>query len=143
MSATRDPPRSSWAASSSGSRSGLRNASRKTASIRVWVALPPAPCDIVMRSSLTRGRRRRARSMRSRTCCSRSASGSWRRGRVRRFLGRVRLLVLCLLVLCLLIVGVLTERLVDPARLALNPVTHRPRSCVTSATRVRFIRPKL
>src|ERR1019366_8477665 len=36
----------SSAASSSGSSCGLRNASGKTASIRVWVALPPAPCDI-------------------------------------------------------------------------------------------------
>ena len=84
MSAIRAPPTVSWAASSSGSSSGLRNASRKTASIRVCVALPPDPCDIVMRSSLTLGRRRRARSIRSSTCCSLlvwsgSASGSWRR----------------------------------------------------------------
>jgi hypothetical protein len=35
----------SSAASSSGSSSGLRNASRKMASIRVWVALPPAHRD--------------------------------------------------------------------------------------------------
>ncbi len=41
MSAIRAPPTVSWAASSIGSSSGLRNASRKTASIRVCVALPP------------------------------------------------------------------------------------------------------
>ena len=51
------------------------------------------------------------------------------RGRVR---GRVLLL------------GVLAERLVDPARLALDPVAHLPGGhAVTSATRLRFIRPKL
>ena len=43
---------------------------RTRASMRVWVALPPAPCASVIRSSRTRGRRRRARSMRSRTCSS-------------------------------------------------------------------------
>ena len=48
--------RSATAASSSGSSSGLRNASRNTASISVWVALPPDPCDRVIRSSLTLGR---------------------------------------------------------------------------------------
>ncbi len=46
--------------------------------------MPPDPCDIVMRSSLTFGRRRRARSMRSSTCCSRSArAGRPGRGRDR------------------------------------------------------------
>ena len=48
MSAILAPPTASRAASSSGSSSGLRNASRKTASIRVCVALPPDPCDIVI-----------------------------------------------------------------------------------------------
>ena len=43
------------------------------------VALPPAPCDMVIRSSRTRGRLRLARSIRSSTCCSRSATGSTRR----------------------------------------------------------------
>ena len=46
--------RPSRAASSSGSSSGLRNCSRKIASISVCVALPPAPCASVIRSSLTR-----------------------------------------------------------------------------------------
>ena len=88
--------------------------------------------------------------MRSRTCCSRSASGSWRRPPRRGFLDRVQLLVLrlllfCLLVFCLLMLGMLAERLVDPARLALDPVTHLAGSheALTSATRLRFIRPKL
>ena len=58
------------------------------------------------------------------------------------------LLVLCLLVLCLLVLGMLAQGLVDPARLALDPVAHlvgghdRP-TWAASATRVRFIRPKL
>ena len=75
MSATREPFRCNCAASSIGSSSGLLNASRKTASTRVRVALPPEPCDIVIRSSRTLGRRLRARSIRSRTCCSRSLAG--------------------------------------------------------------------
>ena len=54
------PPTVKTAWSSSGSSSGLRKASRKMASIRVWVALPPAPCARVMRSSLTRALRCRA-----------------------------------------------------------------------------------
>ena len=53
-------------------------------------------------------------------------------GRVRGFLGRVQLLVLRLPVLGVL--GVLGERLVDPA------LAH---DRDTSATRLRFIRPKL
>ena len=77
--ATRDPARLSSAESSSGSRSGLANARRKIASTSVRVALPPDPWDMVIRSSLTRGARRRARSMRSSTCCSRSVTGSSRR----------------------------------------------------------------
>ena len=57
----------------------------------------------------------------------------------------LRLLVLRLLVLRLLMLGVLAERLVDPARLALDPVAHLAGSheALTSATRLRFIRPKL
>ena len=55
MKASRARRPGSGRASSSGSSSGLRNASRKTASISVCVALPPAPCDRVIRSSLTRG----------------------------------------------------------------------------------------
>ena len=47
------------------------------------------------------------------------------------------LIVLCLIVLCLIVLGVLTERLVDPA------VAHGRPAWAASATRVRFIRPKL
>ncbi len=62
--AIRSLPTATTAPSSSGSSSGLRKASRKIASISVWVALPPAPCARVMRSSLTRALRRLARSIR-------------------------------------------------------------------------------
>ena len=41
-----------------GSSRGLWNASRNIASTRVWVALPPAPCESVTLSSLTVGLRR-------------------------------------------------------------------------------------
>ena len=54
----------------------------------------------------------------------------------RRVPGRVELLVLRLLVLL-----VLAERLVDPARLALDLAGGH--ALLTSATRLRFIRPKL
>ncbi len=70
VSASREQPISSSAASVSGSSRGLRNASRKIASTSVLVALPPAPCARVIRSSFTAARRLRARSMRSSTCCS-------------------------------------------------------------------------
>ena len=62
--------------SSSGSSSGLRKASRNSASISVWVAFPPAPCASVIRSSLIRGLRRRARSMRSQASPRGSAASS-------------------------------------------------------------------
>ena len=124
MSAIRAPLTVSWAASSSGSSSGLRNASRKTASIRVCVALPPAPCDIVTRSSLTLGRRRRARSIRSSTCCSRP-SGLGQRQLAPSLGGEALVPKLGL-----------GQGLVYPA-LAHDPATP------ASATRLRFIRPKL
>jgi hypothetical protein len=47
--ATRAPLIFNRAPSSSGSSDELRKALRKTPSMNVWVALPPAPCDIVMR----------------------------------------------------------------------------------------------
>ena len=59
------------APSSRGSSSGLRKASRNTASISVCVAFPPAPCESVIRSSRIRGLRARALAIRSSTCSSR------------------------------------------------------------------------
>lgn len=73
---TRELSSASVAPSSSGASSGLRNASRKIASIRFRVALPPEPCASVIRSSRTTGRRRRMRSIRSRTCFSVVMPGS-------------------------------------------------------------------
>ena len=70
MKAIRVPPRSRTAWSSNASSSGFRKASRNSASIRMWVAFPPAPWASVMRSSLILGLRCRAASMRCRTCCS-------------------------------------------------------------------------
>ena len=55
MKAIRAPPTLRTAWSSIASRSGLRKASRNSASIRVCVAFPPAPWASVMRSSLMRG----------------------------------------------------------------------------------------
>ena len=65
------PRSTSDAPSSSGSSSGLRKASRNTASISVCVAFPPAPCESVIRSSRILGLRARAFAMRSSTCSSR------------------------------------------------------------------------
>ena len=47
------------------------NAGTNNPSIRVWVALPPAPCAIVICASLNFGRLDRAVSMMSRIRCSR------------------------------------------------------------------------
>ena len=132
MSANRDPLTRSCAASSSGSRSGLRNAVEKdrldqglrrlaARSVRHRDAFFPDPraaapgaVDAVQDLLLPVGQRQLA-----------PVSGS---GRVP---GRVELLVL----------GVLAERLVDPARLALDLAGGH--ALLTSATRLRFIRPKL
>ena len=100
--ASRAVPTSSRAASSSGSSCGLRNASRKIASISDCVALPPAPCDIVIRSSRTLARARLARSIRSST--SLLAHGAGQRLRRAPALGRLGLGLLVLL-----------ERALDPA----------------------------
>ena len=54
VNASRPAAVSSDAPSSSGSSSGLRKASRNTASISVCVAFPPAPCASVIRSSRIR-----------------------------------------------------------------------------------------
>src|SRR5207248_3263779 len=56
--------------SSIASRTGLRKDSRNSASMRVCVALPPAPSARVIRSSLILALRRRWRSIRARTCSS-------------------------------------------------------------------------
>ena len=138
VSARLAPPASSRAASSMGSSSGLRNASRNTASTRVRLAFPPAPCDIVIRGSLTRGRLRRARSMRSSTCSSRTVPGAGcgapglrsSRGCGCRAGAGVPLTALLLGLLL-----VLAQRGVDPAG--------RGHDRVTSFTRWRLRRPKL
>ena len=85
-------------------------------------AAPPGPVDAVQDLLLPVGQRQLAPA-----------------GRVRGRLWRLvlRLIVLCLIVLCLIVLGVLTERLVDPA------VAHGRPAWAASATRVRFIRPKL
>ncbi len=74
MKARRPPWAVSTAPSSRGASSGLANASRNTASISVWVALPPEPCDRVIRSSLSLALRARAFSIRWSTCSSRLSS---------------------------------------------------------------------
>ncbi len=68
------PPTDSSPASPSTASASDSKAGTSSPSISVCVALPPAPCAIVMRSSRNFGRRPRAVSMRVRTRCSRSSS---------------------------------------------------------------------
>ena len=53
----------------------LKRPARRGRLPAVWVALPPAPCAMVMRSSRKRGCSLRWRSMRARTSSSKSATG--------------------------------------------------------------------
>ena len=74
--ASRAPSTSTAPASPSSSSAAEAKAGAKSPSIRVWVALPPAPWDIVTWESLNFGRLARVVSMISRIRCSRSLTAA-------------------------------------------------------------------
>ena len=81
VNASRAPPASIVATSASASSAGEAKAGTSTPSISVCVALPPAPCAIVMWASRSFGRRARCFAIMSSTRCSRSLTLESRRHR--------------------------------------------------------------